>query len=297
MKRTRKQLSGQALKDFRHSVAILKSKGLIRKSVDARKQAPTQYMRAKVKALSDVIAGKQTGVKVSKEILKKARAENQRVVNGRVLAPAGQPKMQAAVRKGQFIEVVTPMGPRHNKREIDLSRFYSMEQFINTFLDHPHDLDRLRPKDYQFAITYFGNRSRITFPTAKDMLAQLEFYILASGFDIHDYSKATDAALQELWDGFSLFTVENNGNWQREATAIVQDRRKRAKKAYMDRMVRNDPERALKWLDYKARKQQKKRDNMSPEQREIYKAKARARAAASYDRQKEQAKRETKAKK
>ena len=56
-KQTKKSQSPEALRQFRHDVAILKKKGLISKRVDARSAKPTKALLAKTKEFKDVING------------------------------------------------------------------------------------------------------------------------------------------------------------------------------------------------------------------------------------------------
>lgn len=68
--KSRQGQSGGNLKNFRHDVARLKSLGLVRKSVDARSQAPTRYMKSQIKKFGDVLEGRARVVTVPPKIAK-----------------------------------------------------------------------------------------------------------------------------------------------------------------------------------------------------------------------------------
>lgn len=82
-----KKLTGSQLKSFRSDVARLKSKGLVSKHKDARKQKPTRYMREQVKKYSDVLEGKAQVVHVPRTKQAKAFAEKFRTKGKSVVVP------------------------------------------------------------------------------------------------------------------------------------------------------------------------------------------------------------------
>src|SRR5690606_11464557 len=96
------KLTGQALKDFRHQVKMLKDKGLVSKRVDARKQRATRYMRAKVKTFADVIHQQATSVKVPRALAREYKDAGYRVFQNRVVVDA-DPDTIARVRKGHIV--------------------------------------------------------------------------------------------------------------------------------------------------------------------------------------------------
>jgi hypothetical protein len=59
-----KQSEREALKAFRHNVAVLKKAGIISKKVDARSLAPTPHYKKIIRDYADVITGKVKAVKV-----------------------------------------------------------------------------------------------------------------------------------------------------------------------------------------------------------------------------------------
>lgn len=83
-----KKLTNAQLKKFRSDVAKLKAKGLVSAKVDARKQAPTKYMKSQVKKFTDVLEGKAKVAHVPKRADAKAFAEKFRVKGKSVIIPA-----------------------------------------------------------------------------------------------------------------------------------------------------------------------------------------------------------------
>jgi len=60
------QMKRKSLKEFRHSIALLKKAGIINKRVDARSLKPTPHYKKIIKQFSDVITGKVKAVKAPK---------------------------------------------------------------------------------------------------------------------------------------------------------------------------------------------------------------------------------------
>jgi len=82
-----RKLTNDQLKKFRSNVAFLKSKGLVSKKIDARKQAPTDYMQRQVRKFSDVIEGKAKVVHTPKAKDAKPFKEAFRVKGKSVVVP------------------------------------------------------------------------------------------------------------------------------------------------------------------------------------------------------------------
>lgn len=293
------KLSGQALKEFRKAVATLKKQGLVSRRVDARSQKPTRYMLAKIKKLSDVLDGKMIPVKLSKEVLKKAREEHQKIYNQRVLVPRALPEAKKAAKRGEFYEKVTVTtnrrGTKITTRIVDLSRFMDMRQFLNTYMDHPHDLDKLKPKDLAWAFTYFGNKTRVVFEDSEAMINRLMAYTQMSGFwgDLSDpYSDPfadphlpEELSNSELWEGFELYSVESNGTWEKEAAEERKAKRKKRYEKYMKGARKRDPDYAEYRRAQKAAYERDRIASMREENSEEY-ARIKARALENYHKRK-----------
>lgn len=166
-------LSGQALKSFRHSVSILKSKGLTSKRVDARSQKATRYMQAKVKRLSGIIENTQVGVKVSPSLLSAYKRAGFEIVNRRVIVNKTKDEI-AATRSGHIL-LRRCLGGSFYQEQIVLpysaKNMHDLQAVLIT-----DELDKMLCENEHFAFKYHGSPSYRTFATAADMLEWLQHY-------------------------------------------------------------------------------------------------------------------------
>jgi hypothetical protein len=190
----RPALAGQALKDFRHSVAGLKSKGLVSKRVDARSQKPTRYMQAKIKALAPVLEGKAAGFKVSPDLRRQYKEAGFTIANGRVVVDKTIGE-SASIRKG-FPLLRRPLSQDHTQERLVLP--YSprnFSAFVDAIETNPDRFNNLKEIDETFAFTFFGNWSHAHFDDIELVLD----YLMA-------YSGLTDDN-KEAWKNFSLYRI------------------------------------------------------------------------------------------
>ena len=79
---------------FRHAVAVLKRKGFLPKTIDARKIVPSSSLRKTIRKNQDVLKGEATGYKLPPDFPKQALADlkkaGYRVSKGRLVLPKGQ---------------------------------------------------------------------------------------------------------------------------------------------------------------------------------------------------------------
>lgn len=208
VKSKRPGLQGQALKEFRSSVSKLKSKGLVRKTVDARSQKPTRYMRTKVRNLADVLEGKVSPVKRSYKVAQEYKHAGFRVVNNRLILPTDQAKRVRnshnewltleKMTNGGTIErrVILPVGVRN----------------IESFLADEKRIDALIHGNRRLAFTYYGNKSLQTFPTASSIFEWLQHYSVVQG---------KNKEQEQAWDNMVLFDLREDRakDWEQEAYA------------------------------------------------------------------------------
>lgn len=223
MAKRKPPLNTEQLRAFRHHVKVLKSKGLVSKRVDARKQRPTRYMRAKVKQLAPILHGEAVGVKVRPDLLKKYKEAGFNIVNRRVIVEK-TPEEISRTRKGlpllrrhlggEFAQerLVLPFGPRN------------IDDFRAKVSADPRAFDSLKEPGDLFAFKLFGNNSLSTFDDIVSLLEYLEHYQVFSS-----YHK------EEAWTSLQFFRVAP-GAWKhsprakRTDTATAQDRRSSVKR-------------------------------------------------------------------
>src|SRR6202012_2424729 len=73
------------LKQFRHDVSILKRKGLLDKSIDARSIKPSKYLKSQIRKFGNVLRGEASPVKVKKSNIAALKSRGFTVKNGRAV--------------------------------------------------------------------------------------------------------------------------------------------------------------------------------------------------------------------
>lgn len=211
------------LRAFRHNVSVLKSKGLVSKRVDARKQKPTRYMKSKLRKLAPILEGTAAGVKVRPDLLKQYREAGFNIVNRRVIVEK-RPEEISAVRKGHAV-FRSPLGPVHIQERLILPFSpRNVDDFENHLRKNPEHFDRLKASGDVFAFKIFGNNSLATFEDAESLLEYLNRYRVFHSM----YS-------EDAWESLQFFRVAP-GKWRHNAkrtrTRTEQDRRSPARRRY-----------------------------------------------------------------
>jgi len=250
------RIRGQALREFRHSVSILKRKGLTSKKVDARRQRATRYMLAKVKSLADVIAGKAAGVRRSRAIAREYKEAGFKVVNNRVILPADQAKRAIRNVKSRTLittEKLTAGGTIERRVILPVG-----VNNIETFLANEDRIDALKDSNRWFAFTYYGHRSTQVLPNATSLFMWLRHYGIAKG---------GSQERQEAWDQFILLDLREDYaiQWREEAQAASRVLYEKRLRRYRPRRMLNDsgdivqPRRRLTYEEYTERDRERKR--------------------------------------
>lgn len=203
-RKTRSGLNGQAVKDLKHKISVLKRKGLVSAKVDARKD-PSRYMARKVKNLEGIFEGTKAGVKVAPKMARQYREAGFEVIRNRVIVPKEKEEI-ASIKKGlPLIRKVGGSGERLYKIERVILPFKpsNIDEFIREVERDPDAYEELkRPQDV-WAFKLFGHNSLATFEDLRLLLEYLRHYMV---FDTQD---ADDA-----WDSFILYAVFPPGSWR-----------------------------------------------------------------------------------
>jgi len=163
------------VKSFRHAVAQLKAKGLVSKRVDARSQAPTKYMQAKVRRLEPVLTGAAVGIKLKPSVLNQYREAggfnivNHRLVLSKELAEQpgirrGLPVLRKPLAKGQIERLVLPYGTAN------------ILDFINDALANPARFEKMKEPGEYFTFKFRGNFSRQMFDNIEWLAEYMQRY-------------------------------------------------------------------------------------------------------------------------
>ena len=183
-----KGLSGQALKDFRHSVAVLKRKGLVSKRVDARSQNATRYMRQKVRDLTPVIEGNAIAVKAPKAVRQQYKDSGVLDVKyNRVIAPKEFSNQRARLTRG-MVQMVRPL--KNGREEYVILPFKptTANELLERLITDP-SLDGLKDDTEFFSFRLYGHNSNEALFTAKEMGEYLQKYRVLQGRNSRDAIK------------------------------------------------------------------------------------------------------------
>jgi hypothetical protein len=251
------------LKAFRHNLSILKKKGVVPKSVDARSQTITRHYKDQIKKNLAIIEGRETAVKLSAEKVKEYKAGGHRTVG----------KNRVVVQKHQGEQVHVSHGEVYVTRALkngDIQRVILPVSFdrLSYWLDGAPDpyLDTLKNNNEQFAFRYFGNNSVSTYNSFEQLRRHMDHYKSFTGA-IEKGPQAEQKVLQHI----EVVRIKMSPTkWEDLASRGDKEKRKRRRAYHKARIEGLPPPHAMRGPDKKPRKQ---RDapaipkHVSPEQR------------------------------
>lgn len=288
------QAARNELKQFRHDVSILKRKGLLDKSLDARSIKPTKYLKSQLKRFKSVLSGGASPVKVSKQTQANLKKRGIDVKNGRAVIPH-LPGEKVRATRGTY-KVVTPMkGGRIQRLDLALDI-----DDINQWLVDLSNNNYKVPKGEQLAFQFRGYNSIGGYVDRKGKTAQEQMAETLMG-----YSLVKDAMGGKFYDGETesdviegivIYKTERLGErpepnpdaWRKEkmddaARETYRERVKAAREIRLGKMTKRSSEEYNKdRADY----EKHRRATMTDAEKAAYKAKAKARAKASRDKRK-----------
>jgi hypothetical protein len=292
------QAARNELKQFRHDVSILKRKGLLDKTIDARSIKPSKYLKSQIKRFASVLRGEASPVKVSRTTLANLKKRGIDVKSGRAIIPH-QPGEKVRATRGTY-KVVTPVkGGRIQRLDLALD-----VDDINQWLD---DLSNNRykiPKGDQLAFQFRGYNSLRGYTDLPSKTAQEQMAETLMG-----YSLVKDAMMGKFYDGeddsdviegIVIFKTERLGErpapnpeayrkheQDEAARAAYRERQRLEREARLGRMS----EKSFKeYRKDRAAEERERRSKLSDAEKEAYRAKAKARAKKSRDQRKKNAK-------
>jgi hypothetical protein len=217
------------LKAFRHNVAVLKKKGVVSKSVDARSITPTRHYKDVIKKNLGIIEGRETTVKLSSAKLKEYKEGGHRTVgksrvvvqkhgNERVHVSHGEVYVTRALRNGEIQRVVLPVS------------FDRLSHWIDGAPD-PY-LEALKNNKEKFAFRYFGNNSVSTFNSFELMRREFEHYKSFTGA----IEKGRGAESQILQHIEVVRINESATKWEERASQQNKEKRARRRAYHANRI-------------------------------------------------------------
>lgn len=286
------QAARNELKQFRHDVSILKRKGLLDKSIDARSIKPSKYLKSQVRKFRNVLTGNASPVRVAKKNIATFKARGFQVKNGRAIVPH-QPGEKVRSARGSFkIITSTRNGGKIEKLDLALD-----PDNVNQWVDDLRN-NRLKLKDgEQLTITFKGYRSGAGFgnigkggKTPQQQLADfLESYDLIKRAQKGEYDQETE---HEVIDGIVIYKVQGFDRPESNPGVVQRDEetrrkyRERARKSRELRLGHMSDKSYEQYTRERAEHEKKRRADMSDAERDAYKAKAKARAQASREKRK-----------
>jgi hypothetical protein len=283
-----KPLSATELKSFRHSVSILKKKGLISKT-DARSAQPYwirggNRLDKLVAKFDDVISGKVSAVEVSDKQVKQYRKAGFETFKNKVLIPHAAGERATVLKQGN-IKVQKIVKPETGTRRIILPiPFHNLKQWIRDGKAQGDMLDSLKGGRKVWAYKFMDNNSYATYEHLELLFEELSVGT-ASGLNLMDKANTTTRKQQnEIYQNLALFAVPSQVDWPRRDIGRRKPPSAEARRRYRRRIKGSlVGERAM---DRDAEAKRKYRKNLKGKNLVEYKRKAKKRAKKSRDRKK-----------
>lgn len=273
--------SGKSIKEFRHEIAQLKKAGVVSKRVNAARQEPTKYMRAKVRKFYDVIVGQSVPVRAPKAIREDYASKGLFEARGPFLmVPKESPNMRATLDKKGRIKTSAPIGKkpvsqggvRINKIVLPYSPA-DMLKLVNKIENDPNLPEELKGAD-QYAFNLFGHASLLGFPSKSEMIEYIKVR--------YTHLFKGESGRQAVRNFVLLTYSGGSSNVPVIATEKLYSQRGQGRKPNATGRSYADSWMQEKRRELRAEKEKKRRAKLTEEQRKEYQEKARQRAAASY---------------
>jgi hypothetical protein len=274
-------LQGAALKTFRSNLAKAKKKGVVRASIDARSQKPTQYMQSKLKRLADVIEGRVAAVKVSPKVRAEFKSAGARIENGRVLVEQ-RPGVVTSVRKGEVTEGVIfqrrPLDRGYFEEEITLPiSLHNVGDMLQWLVDNQAALNKKKNSGDQWGFKINGYRSKSSFGGFEELVDYLSYYT--------HFDEIEEADLSEAPEFLTIWRVKEP-EWGMSERGAFREQQKENRKAARRRRTVQDRRDASERPKFYTEKrptlsQRERNERYRAKHLDDYKAKAKVRAAKS----------------
>lgn len=161
----------EAMKAYRHELAILKRKGLISKSIDVRKVKTRQSNLSRaINKFRDVIAGTATALKAPKEVIARKKALGARTAHGRIIEPKLPNERVYINKQGTISHVIKTESGKVVRIQPNIEPRY-IEEYLQTIVEQEK-----KTKGKRYGFQYFGNNSHATFDNIELALLNLSYY-------------------------------------------------------------------------------------------------------------------------
>ena len=278
-----KPLSSPELKSFRHSVSILKKKGLISKT-DARSAQPYwirggSRLDKLVQKLDDVLSGKASAVAVSDKQIRQYRKAGFETFKDRVIIPHSAGESAKVLSKGQ-IKVQKIKKPETGMRRIILPiPYHDLAQWVQDGKAQGEMLNSLKGGRKVWAYKFKGNNSYATYHDLEHLFDELSVGT-ASGLNLMDKAEESTRKQQnEIYENIEIFAVPSSAEWPHRDISRRSPPSPEARRKYRQRIKGSLV--GQRSLDRDREAKRKYRKNLKGKKLAEYKRKAKARAKKS----------------
>ena len=262
------------IRKFRHEISILKHKGIIT-GVDARSVQPTPALRKKIARFDDVLSGKSTPVKLSKNETANMKAAGYDVFKGRVLFPhsagekVGVSHGHARVRQPNGVERVTiPV------------QYHKLDSYLRGIQKNEKAIDAMKQKNEFFAFRFYGHQSNAVYRTIDLLVDDLERY---QRIEAARSPTSSAQEMNEIYRNLEVVKVHRSRDWGQQAERNRTERGvynpahyKRAKRARKINRFKSEA-----YLERQKVASQTYRDNLNAKDKAAYKVGSKKRAKKS----------------
>lgn len=220
--------SAQARRAYRHAVAIAKKKGLVSKSIDARKVTPSSNLTRTLNRFADAIEGRAKVFKLGKDEARRYRAAGYNVQGDRIAFPV-RDDVDVRLRKGR-LNVFEKISSNSYIETIVLPiPFEDLEQWLSDAKNYTKYFKA--KKGFRFAFRYDGNNSLEMFSDMDELFKYLEVYKVIQWAE----DRGDEASQLDVYRNIELVEVKT-GHWStdraaRNAVKIAARRRRKGFKS------------------------------------------------------------------
>lgn len=232
------------IRQFRHSVAVLKKQGLLPKSIDARSVYPNSKVRGKklstlVRKNDDIVSGKSSAVKVPPAKLKQLRKAGFETQQGRVIYPHSATE-KPVFRAGE-ISLINRSGLERVQIHIP---FQDVEKYLRDIQRDAKRINAMKRKNEYFGFKIYGNSTNV--------YGSIELALEALSGYLSSFTHKSRAKQLDVFKNLELIKIGNLNKWTfpgERSTASTRAYRKRSAAKFRARLKRKPKGIRQQYLD------------------------------------------------
>lgn len=200
--------TSKTLREFRHSIAVLKRKGLISPSIDARSVKPSKSFEKTISKYGRVLSGEAVAVKLSPAETRKKKEQGYRIA-----APKGLPRRTIVpVAKGDRVTVShgrlsTRLHTGLNTIDIepDVNDVNELQEWIE---DNKRRLNAMKKKGQFFGFKLKGYSSISIYTNIQSLFDELLSYDIFT-----NYAEQGPDELRNAIESVQIVSIANKSDW------------------------------------------------------------------------------------